>query len=263
MNPIDGILHMDNTNDRISRFEQCFQEQRSKAVNAVFYIEPSIIEEMIDAGEFDTALLEDIGMESIEDKIPLQYLVKCWDIILLLQGFQQRIRPRIEQMRTNNDKMKECFRKRLGIDIDALEIKFWDLHGILRLSAVNETVEDIFDKTMEQLLAEGSRREDVLLYCESLKFNVPEVEKLLEEGADCWALFEFGSERLSAADIIYTEVNYLCSEVLWMVLVYQDKPCSLYDIRGSMQLDDFLSWAAYELIIQAYDKHYSKSNSKK
>lgn len=123
----------DNNKDaeRLSRFRLCFQEKRSKAVNAVFYIEPSIIEEMIDADEFDTSLLEDIGMESIEDKIPLQYLVKCWDIILLLQGFQQRIRPRIEQMRTNNDKMKECLRKRLGIDIDALEIKFWDMRGIL------------------------------------------------------------------------------------------------------------------------------------
>ena len=229
--------------------------KRSKAVNAVFYIEPSILEKMLDTGEFDTALLEDIGIESLEDKIPLQYLVKCWDIILLPQGFKQEIRPCIDRMRTKNDRMKECFRKRLGIDIDALEIKFWDMRGILRLSSVNETIEDILDKTMEQLLAEGSRREDVLLFCESLKFNAPKVEKLLEEGADCRALFEFGDERVSAADIINTEVGYLCTEVLWMVLDCLDNPRSLYNILGSMQLEDFLMWAAYEQISQLFDKY--------
>lgn len=232
-------------------------------MNAVFYIEPSIIEEMIDADEFDTSLLEDIGMESIEDKIPLQYLVKCWDIILLLQGFQQRIRPRIEQMRTNNDKMKECFRKRLGIDIDALEIKFWDMRGILRLSSVNETIEDILDKTMEQLLAEGSRREDVLLFCESLKFNAPEVEKLLKAGADCDALFDLGDEEVSAENWVNTEVGYLCTEVLWMLLDYHEKANYSFDILGSLQLEEFFSWAAYEQISQLFDKYDNSKKRKK
>lgn len=263
MNPIDGILHIDNTNERISRFEQCFQEQRSKAVNAVFYIEPSIIEEMIDAGEFDTTLLEDIGMESIEDKIPLQYLVKCWDIILRPHTFKLENRPRIERMRMRNERIKSLFKERLGIDIDAMEIRFWEMRGINRLAFEDDTVEDVLDKPLEQLLAEGFREEDVLLFCESLKFNAPEVEQLLKAGADCDTLFDLGDEEVTASDWVNIEVGYLCTEVLWMLLDYHEKANYLFDILGSLQLEEFFSWAAYEQISQLFDKYDNSNKSKK
>lgn len=263
MNPIDGILHIDNTNERISRFEQCFQEQRSKSVNAVFYIESSLLEEMLDTGEFDTALLEDIGMESIENKIPLQYLVKCWDIILRPHTFKLETQPKIERMRRRNERIKALFKERLGIDIDAMEIRFWEMRGIIRLSYADETVEDVLDKTMEQFLAEGFKREDVLLFCESLKFNAPEVEKLLKAGADCDALFDLGDEEVSAANWVNTEVGYLCTEVLWMLLDYHEKSCYPFDIQGALPLGGFFSWAAYEQISQLFDKYDNSKKSKK
>lgn len=158
----------------------CNVEVRQKYINAVLNIDVEGLEHLLDTEPFDHSLLDRL-LPPCPKGCSILWLIQCWEIILA-EEHQGEYGEIVAKRRKQNAKIKHLFIEKIHANF--IPINFQISPFIFYRSDLDETVEDIFSLTREQLNAKGIRNIDIDLFCAVCKFQFKEVKKLLRAGAN-------------------------------------------------------------------------------
>ena len=221
-----------------------------RAVHAAFYMEPAILNEMLSCGRFNTMLLNNVRDCGVEGMFPIQYITKCWDIVLRPEGFAEEYRDFVKWLRLRNSQVKDFF-LHWGFDLDKLNIQFWNYDQIYTF------FDDEPDKFIESAVYDysqaGTREKDVRLYMAGMKWNIPKVKELLADDADMRAPIYNDDIIHSLETDLCQEANAMNAEVFYLIQDYWENPdYDLYNLLCGYDspLCRLFSWAGYETVMQ-------------
>lgn len=217
---------------------------RNSAIKAVFYARPEKLNSIIDVGQFDKALLNDI--RALCEPFPIWRISQCWKVIASMTGWRDDIRDKVEAFYNRNEEIIRIFRDRLNVFFTPIDYQLY--HEDFYCDGPEETVEDQLGVDSEQeLLNADIRQLDIDLYCAGAKFDYDKVERLLKEGANPAAWLPDGFQL---DDRIGAECSFLDTQISHFL--YSEKsPAVLY--RG--YLNDLIGWAAHETMYDLIEKH--------
>ena len=138
------------------------------------------LEHLLDTEPFDHSLLDRL-LPPCPKGCSILWLIQCWEIILA-EEHQGEYGEIVAKRRKQNAKIKHLFIEKIHANF--IPINFQISPFIFYRSDLDETVEDIFSLTREQLNAKGIRNIDIDLFCAVCKFQFKEVKKLLRAGAN-------------------------------------------------------------------------------
>lgn len=151
-------------------------------VKAVFNIKPTYFRELLNKRDFDKSLLNNICDEE-NHYFPIQWIPLCWEIILdNPESWKSDIVDLIRQKKQDNQEIKKIFREVLNAEFCPFELcgnEIWIYDW-----QAEETYEECFGYSKEEMLAMGQSEIDLDLYYAANKFNFEETEALLKKGGN-------------------------------------------------------------------------------
>lgn len=221
---------------------------KNPAIQAVFNARPERLNAIIDAGQFNKALLKNIGV--FDMPFPIWGITQCWEVIASKTGWREAIRADVEDFRKRNEEVKRIFIERWNVQFEPINYKRY--YQDFNCDAPDETPEDqLVIGSVQELFDAGVRPIDLDLYCAGSKFHLDEAERLLKEGANpaAWLPDPFPSGFQLDGRI--NDALLLHSSDLASCLYEKDDNAPVYqwDFRH------LLSWSAYEALYALVEKY--------
>ena len=220
----------------------------NRAILAVFYARPEILNSMIDSGKFKTSLLKDT--KALCKPFPIWRISQCWDVISSMTGWREDVRSEVEDFHRRNNEVIKIFKERLNVQFTPIDYQSY--HDDFYCDFPDDTIEDQLCVGSEQeLLDAGVRQIDIDLYRAGAKFYYEEVKQLLIAGANpaAW-LPDSSPSGFQLDDRIGAECSFLDTEVAHFL--YTEKTTEpLYRTF----ICDLVGWAAYETMYDLIEKY--------
>lgn len=243
-------MKWEDDSERLESFREVYCKPTVRAVHAVFYMESGILYDLLQNGQFDTALMNNIKDSGVEGLFPIHYITRCWDIILREDAFAEDCRVFVRWLKLRNEQIKDFYRH-WGFDIDKLNIEFWNYD--LTYTFFDDYEDDFIKEAIETYGGAGTREIDVQLYMAGMKCNIPKVKSLLKEGANINApIFNFEGCHKLTTDLC-NEANQMSANVFYMIQDYWEDPDDgCYDVLDNCEhpLNSLMTWAGYETVMQ-------------
>lgn len=166
--------------DCLKSCPNCNIELRQKYINAVLNIDVEGLERLLKTEPFEREMLDRL-LPSFPKGCSILYIIKCWEIILA-DEWKGEYGEIVERRRKQNEKIKRIFIEKLQAEFNPIEWYIEPFYFYRKWD--DDTVEDILDKTREELNELGFCDLDIDLYCAVCKFDFKETERLLKAGAN-------------------------------------------------------------------------------
>lgn len=221
---------------------------KNPAIQAVFNARPELLNAIIDAGQFDEALVKNIRVFC--QPFPIWAITQCWEVIASTTGWGEARKADVEDFRRRNQEVKEIFTERLNAQFAPVDYKRY--YEDFNCDGPEETQEDqLVVDSVQELFDAGVRPIDLDLYCAASKFQLDEAERLLKEGANpaAWLPDPFPSGfqldgRIDDALLLHSQTISQC-------LYEKDENAPVYQ----WGLRSLLSWSAYETLYELVEKN--------
>ena len=229
---------------------------REMAVFAALYLEPEILQQLKRDGQFDTLLLNNIQECPVATMFPIQYITRCWDLILRPDAFSEDLRGMVKWLRERNNQVKDFYRY-WGINVEKLSIPYREcFNGYLTCFFEDELDDYIIEKSLEKHGTDGTREIDVRLFIECMRMNIPEVKKLLAEGAYMGAIIYDGERSMRLDQELRAESSKASRQIFRFLQNYWENPeYGVTDFIDEFTFPYFVAWAGYEEVIQVLMAH--------
>ncbi len=240
----------------------CNVELRQKYINAVLNIDVEGLEHLLKTEPFEREMLDRL-LPSCPKGCSILWIIQCWEIILAHpKEWNEEFQGKVIQRQKRNLEIKRIFEDKLQAKFIPVDFQKSPFHFFR--SEEDESVEDILDKSREELNDMGFRDLDIDLYCAVDKFDFGETERLLREGANPNVLVD---------DVFDDEVDMNCLNRVGMELGFLEVTQLQNLILGDeyvtsdyyRYLTDLVGLAAhkkmYSLLLE-YDKDYKDLSRK-
>ena len=228
-----------------------YKNPRNQCIKAAFYALPDRLRELIDSGNFDKELLQDIHLGTDIPAFPVWRIPQCWKIAIGedLNAYSDSVKEELRNFVVRNDKVMDIFAKEFGVEYGPID--FQQYHECFFSEDPDWTDAEILDGEDPKVLFEkfGTRPIDIQLYCAAERFDFPRVKVLLEQGANPYKeAYEDGSS--DSFSRIGDECSYLCTCCLsW---AWHPKR---YDPLEHHELEDLIGWAAHETMYRWIEQY--------
>lgn len=202
-------------------------------VHAVMLNDFETVKKIIDSGNYDSTLFDDIGWRGTA--LPLHYLTKCY-LICLDGEFDGNFGTIASRHRENAKKILALFMDILNLRTEP-EIDF-SKYAEVSLAEEDDPDEDIFGCDRSFLLEKGAREIDLNLYIAVMKMDFKKAETLLKDGASP----EYKLPEGSALSVCGNRCSYYCTCNVGDVLKYPNT----YNPTKGEEIGWLLIWAANE-----------------
>lgn len=158
----------------------------TKALNAVFKARPNVLEEMIANGTFCTDLLQNTGCYSAP--FPIYMITKCWEELVKPEKWKEQYRGKVYDAINRNNRIKNIWKERFGVDIDTLEINvsdyLADMYSDFPFSYLVEV-----DNVVREMTFQWEADDRIALFNACYTYNFKEAERLLKNGGDAMWIY--------------------------------------------------------------------------
>ena len=236
--------------ERLKSFREAYGVPNDIAVHAAFYIEPDVLQQLLENGKFDTTLMNNIEDSGVDGMFPIRYITKCWDVVLRPEAFNEDTRDFVQWLRLRNNQVKG-FYKHWGFDVDKLNIEYWNYD--MNYTVFDDYEDDFIEEAIETYGEAGTRENDVRLYMAGMKCNIPEVKRLLDEGANMTASI-YNCDGCHKLTTDLCDESYIISGRLFKYLkeYWEDgvEVRFLLDDGFEPPLNSLLLWAGYDEVMK-------------
>ena len=235
--------------ERLESFRKAYRTPTKMAVHAAFYMEPVILQQLLQDGKFETNLLNNIKDSGVDGMFPIRYITKCWDIVLRPEAFKKETRDFVSWLRLRNNQVKNFYRH-WGFDIDKLNIEYWDYD--LNYTVFDDYEEEFINDAIDKYGEAGTREIDVQHYMAGMKCNIPKVKQLLEEGANTEApIYDYYGCHTLKTDL-FDKVWMMSQQIFRYIQEYWENTNKVRDLLDNVErpLNSLLMWAGYESVMQ-------------
>lgn len=184
---------------------------------------------------------------------PIWWITLAWEKILEApEEWVEHYRETIAAKKAANAEIKRIMVDELHIQLSPIDFYHCEV-PFYRNETDDDDEEDILCCSKAELLAKGIRMIDIDLFCAVSKFNMAEVERLLELGADVNVVIDDESYD-TALDWTATEAS-CCSSELDYVLFDSLQTCPRFP-----DLVHLIGWAAHETMYSLLKKYDNRTN---
>lgn len=250
------MTYWEEDNERLKSFREWFAKPSEMAVFAALYLEPEILQQLKRDKQFDTLLLNNIRGCPVETMFPIQNITKCWDLILRPDAFAEDLRDMVKWLRERNNLVKDFYRY-WGINVEKLSIPYREcFDGYLTYFFEDELDDYIIEQSLEKHAADGTREIDVRLFIECMRMNIPEVKKLLAEGANMGAIIYDGERSMRLDQELRAESSKASGQIFkYLQKYWEDPEDGPTNFMEEFTFPYFVAWAGYEDVIQVLMAH--------
>ena len=150
--------------------------------NAIIHIDVDAFKNLLETEPFDESMLTDIGF-AVSVPCPIQWITQCWEIILEHpEEWKEQYKDIISDKKEKNLQIKKIFTDRFHVQFTPID--FYNSELWFYKTEKDESFEDFFDNSKEDMLSKGHREIDLELYIAVQKFDFGRVKCLLEQGAN-------------------------------------------------------------------------------
>lgn len=163
-----------------------FVNQRTKIedsfVSAVFNIDVEEVRRLVETAEYDKSLLGNVCSE-YGHLCPINWIPQFWDEVLAAPEYWRKdCREKVRKKKEDNDEIKKILSEKLGLEFTPIEFENNELWIYDMFS--DESFEEFFDYSKEEMINRGHKALDLELYYAVNKYKFEDVEKLLQLGAN-------------------------------------------------------------------------------
>lgn len=217
-----------------------YKDYKKQCIKAAFYAHPDRLQKLIDAGNFDRGLLDDIKFRPDVPAFPIWRIPQCWKIAIGdVEGYRDEIQDTVKDFVSRNEAVMNIFASQFGVEYTPIDLQQY--HECFYSEDPDWSDEEVFDEDPKVLMKKfGTRLIDIQLYCAVERFDFPRVKELLEQGANPYVeVYEDGSA--TSFDRIGTECSFLCTCQLSYAWDAKRK-----DPIDHQEIGDLIGWAAHE-----------------
>lgn len=221
---------------------------RNQAINAAFYADPVLLQQLIDEGNFPKSLIEDTGILNVP--FPIWRIPQCWEIAMGNDPkiYRDEIQGEVADFMERNAKVKAIFTEAFAVEYSPID--YQQYHDYFFSKDPEESdVDIIMEDNWAEIYRYGTRDIDLKLFCATERFDFPMVKDLLEQGADPYAP-AYSDASASTFTRIGDECSFLCTcELSWAWAPGQRHNVNVRNIG------DLIGWAAHEEMYRWLEKY--------
>lgn len=175
----------------------------TKALRAVFKARPDILEEMIENRTFSSSLLQDTGCYSAP--FPIYMITKCWEELVIPDKWNEEYREKVYNAINRNNRIKEIWKEKFGIDIDNLEINVADYLADMYIDMPCSYLEEV-ENIIRVMTWQGEHVDRIALFKACYSFDFAEAERLLKNGGDAMWIYNLD---------LFDDYNTVLMDMVW------------------------------------------------
>lgn len=220
---------------------------RMQFMAALFNIDVEMFRSLLEKEELDERWIRG---ENVCGTItfPIWWITLAWEKILEApEEWSEHCRETIAAKKAANAEIKRIMTEELNVQLSPIDFYHCEV-PFYRNEIDDDDEEDILCCTKSEIQDKGFRMIDIDLYCAVMKFNMAEVARLLELGADVNAVIDEDAYD-TALDWTATEANFCCTE-LDHVLFNPSMVCPRF-----ADLVALIGWAAHETMYSLLKKY--------
>lgn len=223
------------------------REQLDNAfVSAVFNIDVDEVKRLLTSSDVDKTLIDNVCSKEFHF-CPINWITQLWEVILASpDSWREDCRERIIKKQKDNLEIKRVLKEKLDIIYTSISLDNNDL-WIYKWFA-DESFEEFFDCTKEDMINKGHKAIDLDLYYAVNQYNFKESERLLKLGAN--PIYKIPEEGSWCLDLVGGRCSLYCMEIGHILL--EDQKQSGRDYRDLAYL---LAWGLNEMMYELLSKY--------